>query len=293
MPGSDKNRIRIGDVEVFGLAEAHVDPAPWPLSFLYPGTPLEAIEPYRQRFPEAFSRGESPDASSANFTCYLLRSRGQTVLVDAGIGGPEAPTAHALGTRGQLPQRLRDLGVEIDSISLVVLTHLHPDHIGWTTQRVDGRPRPTFPRARYLVHQADWDTWQSPDVRKMAGGFEEFIQPLADAGVLDLTAGEKSLNEELSTLHTPGHTPGSQSLLIRSGAEQGLIVGDALGHPMQVSEPDWLFGFDMHKDVAVQTRHRLLDLLESSGMTFGASHFPEPSFGKVVRLEGKRYWQAV
>ena len=289
-------RVRVGEVEVLGLADAHVDPTPWPLSFMYPGTPLEAFEPYRQRYPEAFSRAESPDATRTNFTCYVLRSRGQTILVDTGIGPAGAPIAEACGTAGQLPERLRAQGVDLESISLVVLTHIHPDHIGWTTQRVSGsdQPRPTFPRARYLVHQADWDAWQTPEVAAIFGGFDEFIKPLADLGVLDLTAGEKSLNEELSTVHTPGHTPGSQSVLITSGAEQALIIGDAVGHPMQVNEPDWSFAFDMHTDVAAKTRHRLLDLLESSGMTFAASHFPEPGFGKVVRLEGgKRYWQAV
>jgi glyoxylase-like metal-dependent hydrolase (beta-lactamase superfamily II) len=288
-----KDRIRIGEVEVLGLADAHVDPTPWPLSFMYPGTPLEAFEPYRQRYPEAFSRAESPDATRTNFTCYVLRSRGRTILVDAGIGPPDAPIASAVGTGGDLPRRLEAAGVPLDSINLVIFTHIHPDHIGWATQRVNGQPRPTFPRARYLAHQADWDAWQSPEVRQIFGGFEEFIRPLADAGVLDLTTSEKSLNEELSTIHTPGHTPGSQSVLIASGGEQALLIGDAMGHPLQVSEPDWQSAFDMHGDVAVQTRHRLLDLLDSSGMPFAASHFPEPGFGKVVRLQGRRYWQAL
>jgi glyoxylase-like metal-dependent hydrolase (beta-lactamase superfamily II) len=289
----EKDRIRVGEVEVLGLADAHVDPSPWPWSFRYPDTPLEALEPYRQRYPDAFSRVGSEDDAPANFTCYVLRSRGQTVLVDTGIGPEGAPMAGACATAGQLPGRLKTAGVDLDSIGLVVLTHIHPDHIGWTTQRVNGQPRPTFPRARYLVHQADWDTWQSPEVTAIFGGFDEFIRPLADQGVLDLTSSEKSLTSELSTLHTPGHTPGSQSVLITSGGEQALIIGDAIGHPLQVTEPDWRFAFDMHADVAAQTRHSLLDRLESTGMTFAASHFPEPGFGKLVRLQGKRYWQAV
>jgi glyoxylase-like metal-dependent hydrolase (beta-lactamase superfamily II) len=289
----DGDRIRVGEVEVLGLADAAVDPSPWPFSFRFPDMPPETLEPYRQRYPDAFSHAGSPDDAPANFTCYVLRSRGQTVLVDTGIGPASAPMAGACHTVGDLPQRLTAAGVPLESINLVVLTHIHPDHIGWTTQRVNGEVRPTFARARYLVHQADWDAWQSPEVTQIFGGFDEFVRPLADAGVLDLTSGEKSLNEELSTIHTPGHTPGSQSVLIRSGSEQALIIGDAIGHPMQVTEPDWRFTFDMHSDVAVQTRHRLLDMLESSGMTFASSHFPEPGFGKVVRLDGKRYWQAV
>src|SRR5436305_314383 len=186
-----ESRIRVGAVEVLGVSDAEVDPSPWPFSFRHPGIPLEALEPYRERYPRAFSQAGGPDDSPTNFTCYVLRSRGQTVLVDTGIGPASAPIAGACHTAGELPERLQAAGVPVETVDLVVLTHLHPDHIGWSTRRVDGVPRPTFPRARYLIHQADWDAWHTPEVTAIFGGFGEFIQPLADAGVLDTAPGEQ------------------------------------------------------------------------------------------------------
>src|SRR5919108_4070947 len=78
--------LRVGDVAVIALADAHVDPSPWPLPMRFPHTPLEAFEPYRARYPSAFSQHGQPADTPSTFTCYVLRARGQTVLVDTGIG---------------------------------------------------------------------------------------------------------------------------------------------------------------------------------------------------------------
>jgi glyoxylase-like metal-dependent hydrolase (beta-lactamase superfamily II) len=128
----------------------------------------------------------------------------------------------------------------------------------------------------------------------VAPGFvQETLTPLEALGVLDLADGERSLTEEITTLHTPGHTPGSMSLLIASGGERAIIVGDAIAHPAQVEHPDWGFSFDFDGETALRTRNQLLDRIEAEGLTMTSCHFPEPGFGRVVRLEGRRYWQAL
>src|SRR5262249_32872269 len=111
--------------------------------------------------------------------------------------------------------------------------------------------------------------------------------------VLDLADGERSLTEEVTALHTPGHTPGSMSLLIASGGERAIIVGDAIAHPAQVEHPDWGFAFDFDGETALRTRDQLLDRIEAGGRPFAPCHFPEPGFGRVVRLDGRRIWQAL
>lgn len=83
------------------------------------------------------------------------------------------------------------------------------------------------------------------------------------------------------------------SLLISSGSERAIIVGDAIAHPAQVEHPDWGFGFDFDGETAQKTRGQLLDRIEAEGLILTACHFPEPGFGRVVRLEGRRTWQAL
>jgi glyoxylase-like metal-dependent hydrolase (beta-lactamase superfamily II) len=287
------DQIRIGNVDILGLPDASLDPSPWPFTMRFPDTPLDALAPFRARYPGAFSTVGTAADSPTNFTCYVLRSAGRTVLVDTGIGPSSAPLAGGIGHAGDLPEKLRAQGLQPDEIDFVVLTHLHPDHIGWNVQAVDGVSRPTFSRARYVVHRADWEAWQTPEVQAIFAGFDTHVKPLYDLGVLDVVDGERSITPELTTLHTPGHTPGSQSVLVQSDGQRALIVGDAFSHPVQVTEPGWRYVFDMHADVAARTRHTLLDRLDAESMPFAASHFPVPGFGKVVSIASRRYWQAL
>jgi glyoxylase-like metal-dependent hydrolase (beta-lactamase superfamily II) len=284
-------RLTIGQVEILGLSDATVD-YPWTLDQLFPDVQTASWEPYRRRFPETFA---SQDVWRSDYTCYLLRSGGRTVLLDTGMGPADSALAAALGLSGQLLEKLAGAGVQPEEIDLVVLSHLHPDHVGWNLHREDGGYRPTFPRARYIVHRADWDAFQRPEVRAHLP-FEyvdQAITPLQRLGVLDLIDDERSLTSELTTLHTPGHTPGHMSVLIASGEERAMLLRDVVLHPAQVTEPEWNSMFEMDGDVARQTRRAVLDRIEAEGMMLSARHFPEPGFGRLVRLDGRRYWQGL
>ena len=105
--------------------------------------------------------------------------------------------------------------------------------------------------------------------------------------------GEHCITDELTTLHTPGHTPGHMSILVASGGEHGILLGDVAIHPVRVSEPEWNTMFEMLPAVASATRQWLLDRIEAEGIRVVACHFPEPGFGQLVRLAGRRSWQAL
>jgi glyoxylase-like metal-dependent hydrolase (beta-lactamase superfamily II) len=203
-----------------------------------------------------------------------------------------------LGISGELPDRLRAAGVAPEAVETVMFTHLHPDHVGWNLQKEGSEYRPMFPHARYVAHRADWEMVQLPEVQEAMAGIAprfvpEALMPLEALGALDLVDGERSLTSEVTAIHTPGHTPGSMSLLISSRGERAIIVGDAIAHPAQVEHPDWGFAFDFDGETALQTRRQLLDRIEAEGLIMTACHFPEPGFGRVMRLEGRRSWQAV
>ena len=287
------DKIAIGSVEIISLVDVEID-HPLSLDRILPEVPTAAWEPYLQRYPGAFG---GPNVWRVQMGGYLLRSQGRTILVDTGLGpagalvGAGTPNPVLVQPPAHLLESLQAAGVRPEGVDMVVLTHLHADHVGWNLQDEAGQRRPTFPRARYLVHQADWETFTQE-----AGRFpwvERAVAPLLSLGVLELTSDGHALTDQLTLLHTPGHTPGHQSVLVVSRDERAILWGDLAVHPAQLTEPDWRFAADMDADAARQARRHLLDRIETEGMTVAARHFPAPGFGRLVRLEGRRYWHGV
>jgi glyoxylase-like metal-dependent hydrolase (beta-lactamase superfamily II) len=204
-------------------------------------------------------------------------------------------TTLAGGVDGRLMTELQTAGVRPEDIDIVFFTHLHPDHVGWNLLREGPTPKPTFPRARYIMHQADWEAFQRPEVQAAMPFtyWEETLGPLATLGVLELITGERALTGEITAIPTPGHTPGHMSLALVSGGERALILGDVAIHPAQVTENDWGAIFEMDQQLAAQVRQQVLDRAEAEGTILAVCHFPEPGFGRLVRLEGRRYWQGL
>ena len=277
--------LTVGNVEILSLSDA-AGPLPFTLDQVFPTTPLEAWEPHRQRYPQCFAEG---NRWHAHIGSYLARSGGRTVLVDTGVG--PTPMEMLGGIQGSLLEDFKRKGVNPEDVDVVFHTHLHFDHVGWNLT-ADGRP--TFPRARYVMHQADWDTFHQPEVQAHFPPYvAQTLSPLKDLGVLDLLDGERSLAEGIVAIPTPGHTPGHMSVLISSNGEKALVSGDTIVNPAQVTDPDITFGFDMDPAVAVATRKQVLDRLEGEGITLAGGHLPAPGYGRIVRLEGRRYWQAL
>ena len=99
---------------------------------------------------------------------------------------------------------------------------------------------------------------------------------------------------EISTISTPGHTPGHLNVLIDSGGQQAIIVGDLFISPAQVSEPDWCSRGDMDKDMARRTRHAMLHFFQNEDYVVASGHIPVgENIGRIALSEGHRYWQVL
>lgn len=215
---------------------------------------------------------------TTNYGSFVVQSQGENILVDTGMG-PALP--------GRLLEDLNGKGVAVSDITTVVLTHLHPDHVGWNISVVDERINLTFPSARYRVPQKDLEQFRkSPHV-------QEQIVPLENFGVLDLMESETSITSEVTMVSTPGHTPGHMSVSISSRGERAFILGDVIVSPLQVHETAWELTFDSDKEQAKRTREAVIDELERNGILVGAGHFLTPSFGRFVKSKGRRYWQGI
>jgi glyoxylase-like metal-dependent hydrolase (beta-lactamase superfamily II) len=288
MPGP---RLTVGAVEVLCLSDATVD-YPWPLDELFPGVPLEAWEPFRARYPAAFG---SPTVWRSCCRCFLLRFGSTTVLLDTGMGPEGSPLAAVFGTGGRLQEELADAGVAPGDVDVVVLSHLHPDHVGGNVRREDGEPTLAFPNARHLVSETDWHAFHSPEVQAHFPFpfVDETITPLKTLDALGLIGGRHAVTDEITLTPAPGHTPGHMTARIESEGERALLVADALLHPAQITEPGWSSMFDMDREQERATRELLLEELEAQDVLFAASHFPDPAFGRIVREEGRRYWAPI
>lgn len=263
------HRITVGNVEIVSLFDLYFGFDPhrvWPSA----GDGLEA---YRDRL-------EANGDIGMDCLCFLLRADGRTTLVDTGMG-PESS--------GRLLDELRDAGISPEEVDQVVFTHLHGDHTGWNLDRGTGQP--LFSRARYLVPRGDWD--EQTGASQPSGSFTRDVAPLRVLDRMELIDDGYVLGPSLTALHTPGHTPGHTSIAVTSGGEQALILGDVFLTTIDVEEPDWSSTFDSDMDVARRTRHAVLDRLEADGALVGAAHLRSPGLGRIVRVEGRRVWQAL
>ena len=277
--------LDVGDIHITSLSDGRVvfDPR-----ITFPETPLEHWEQYYDMFPEYFSK----PYFLLNLGVFVMRSSGKTLVADTGFG----PHGQMLGadTPADLMNDVERKGIGTDEVDTVFLTHLHGDHIGWNT-RPEELSKPTFENARYTVHRADWEHFTSEEVLSDFRGdaVKRSAIPLDEAGVLDLMEGETELAPGITAIHTPGHTPGHMSLLISSGRERALLIGDVLGSPMHATDTELTYWPDTDKQQGVETRHHLLDMAEREKMIVLGSHLSPPGWGTMVRWQGRRYWKGM
>ena len=203
---------------------------------------------------------------------------GQRVLIDLGFG-PRTVILAELAMEfwgGRLVSSLAQVGLRPADIDTVLYSHLHVDHVGWTT---DGdRDGLTFDRARHVMSRSEWDHWST---RAGTGGpTERDLAALADR--VELVDGESNVVPGITLVPTPGHTPGHCSFLVSSGTQRAVVLGDAIHCPLQISHPEWAFVADDNPEAAKRARERLLRELDEAGTLVVGPHFPDAVFGRVL-----------
>ncbi len=185
----------------------------------------------------------------------VVESDGRRILVDTCLGNDKERPVESWSMRsGPFLADLTAAGFPPESIDTVLCTHLHVDHVGWNTRLVDGEWVPTFPNARYLFADVEWAHWQRDDSGMDQVLRADSIQPVIDAGLVDLVATDARLTSHVSLTPTPGHTPGHVSVLIESGSERAVITGDLSHMVCQATHPEWGSSFDVDPAGAEATR---------------------------------------
>jgi glyoxylase-like metal-dependent hydrolase (beta-lactamase superfamily II) len=210
---------------------------------------------------------------------FLVRVGERLVLLDAGVGDVH----NTMFDGGRLLQSLHVLGVSPEQIDMVIVSHLHSDHMGWLV----GENGPTFTNATVHIGAADWAHFvdgegDGPRRAERLRRIEHQVA-LIDADGATLAPG-------ITTRQTPGHTPGHTSTVLSSGDERLIVLGDALHCPAQLTEPEWQFVYDVDKDLAVRTRQQLLHEAEAPGTSVLPCHFAGMQAARLLPATGTRRW---
>jgi len=226
------------------------------------------------------------------FNPQLINTGKKLILFDAGNGIVNFEPSK--GAVGRTLQNLAAAGVDPKSIDAVVMTHLHPDHTNGI-RAADGSM--AFPNAEIMVPAKDWEFWMSDENAAKAQSNEMMKNYFAN--VRKIYAGIESKvtkydwgNEVapgITSIGTPGHTPGHTSFAVASGNSKVLIQADVTNIPeLFLRNPDWHVAFDVDGDLAQQTRHKFYDMAAAEKATVVGFHFTFPSIGHVEK-DGKGY----
>jgi len=214
----------------------------------------------------------------------LVEAPGLRLVVDTCVGNDKPRSlvgGRALST--EFLARLGEAGWTREGVDAVVCTHLHVDHVGWNTMRVEGRWVPTFPNARYLIGRQEYEHWRGETGGEPEAILADSVQPIFEAGLAELVEMDHRISPELRLAPTPGHTPGHVSVLINSEGERAMITGDIMHHPCQIAHPDWAPGFDSDRAAAETTRRRVLGEVADQPVLVIGTHFAAPTAGRVRR----------
>ncbi len=223
-----------------------------------------------------------------NIQMLVIETPARRMVVDTCIGNDKTVALEDWAGM-QLPflENLEAMGYPPDSIDTVICTHLHVDHVGWNTRKVDGRWRPTFERARYLMVAEEFALWRAAD-DAFGDVFQESVAPVFDAGLVDLVEADHDVGDGVRLEPTPGHTPGHVSVHISSRGQEAVITGDLMHHPCQIARPDWRTPFDSDGAQARATRKAFLERYADRPVLVLGTHFADPVGGRIVR-DGKTF----
>ncbi len=228
--------------------------------------------------------------------CLLVVSEGQRILVDTGFGDKLSSKERqiwSIAGESRLVGDLRRLGFAPEDIEIVINTHLHSDHCGGNTVLSDGQVVPTFPRAEYWIQRLEWADARYPNERTRGTYLAENFVPLEERGQLRLLYGDTRVTSEVRCIVTRGHTRAHQSVVIESGGETAIYLGDLASWTILMERLAWISAFDVEPLETIETKRRIRDWALEKNALLIFEHDSRVRMGYLREDEGKYKVEAV
>jgi glyoxylase-like metal-dependent hydrolase (beta-lactamase superfamily II) len=209
---------------------------------------------------------------------------------DQRIPVPDYPQLRGPLDDGHLVERLGQMGHKPEDIDVVVTTHGHPDHIGGPYDRGN----PVFPRARYVFGVTEFDFWKRGENVREARKFNlelftKLALPLAERSSF-IKPGDEVVSG-IRAIDVSGHSPGMLAYHIESDNKRSLLwVDTCIHYVIAVQRPDWHLDVDDHKEKAVLTRKRMLEMAASNRVPIAGYHMPFPGIGFIDKSTDGYHW---
>jgi glyoxylase-like metal-dependent hydrolase (beta-lactamase superfamily II) len=216
----------------------------------------------------------------------ILQSKSKKIIIDTGMGNKwdeKMKNIYAIDDNTSMNFALGKIGLEPDDITDVLLTHLHFDHTGGSTVKVNGKLQPAFPNAKYYVQKQNYDWAINPTDRDRGSYIKENFQNLFEEGVLNFINGNEQFDDEIEFIVINGHTLGQQMVKISDGNNTFLFCSDLMPFVSHIPLP-YIMGYDLQPLVTLEEKKKILKqvLQEDCKLFFG--HDPEVAFASVKKI---------
>ncbi len=273
-------RFKVGDLELTQISDGAAN-FPMPEHFVVNVSTDRAIKAAADAYLAPSGKITVP------FNPLLINTGSKLILIDTGNGQVANPAI------GRLLPNLAAAGITPDQIDMVVISHIHPDHTNGLHLK-DGTL--AFPKAEIMMPATDWAFWMSEENAAKATDpinknyFTSAAKTLSDLkGKVTPYEWGKEIAPGLTSLATPGHTPGHTSFVVASGKDKVFVQSDVTNIPaFFLRNPDWHVMYDHDAALAQKTRHKFFDMAAAEKAPVIGFHFPFPSQGHVEK-DGSGY----
>ncbi|HEY9772425.1 MAG TPA: MBL fold metallo-hydrolase [Planktothrix sp.] len=190
----------------------------------------------------------------------LIESGGKKILVETGMGDRWAEKdreRYEVRTFLTPEQVVTPLGLKPEDIDVVIISHLHFDHVGGAVRSIGGKLVPTYPRAKYYIQRGEWEFAYKANARAKASYRPDDFEPLKEHGVLELIDGDTEIVSGVWARVTGGHTSHHQIITFESQGQSGVYFADIMPMLPHLSPP-WVMGYDHFPLDSCDVKHKWL-----------------------------------
>ncbi|HEX5108920.1 MAG TPA: methylmalonyl-CoA epimerase [Vicinamibacterales bacterium] len=225
----------------------------------------------------------------------LVEASWGRMLIDCGAGDKmdaRQRDIYGLDRSHALDEALAHVGLTADRIDLVLPTHLHFDHFGGATMRENGRLRPRFPKAQYVIRSAEWEDATHPHDRNRASYLQDDFVPLREAGVTTFFEGDREIRPGVRVVRTGGHSGQHQIVFLESQRKTVVFTADLIPTTAHLQDA-WVMGYDLFPVDTVMFKKRFIREAIEREYLIVFEHDPHVAAGYIREADGKRYVEKV